>query len=445
MKSTTQAALLSENAELRMRLEAAEAALYALRNGEGGAPVTEVASAPQVLSLQGLATASNPSCGELLTRDAEVRQLLEAVHIVRDRLAALVGSINDEARRGELALRENAELLNQAQEIAHLGSWELDLRTNQLTWSDEVYRIFGFKPQEFAATYEAFLDRVHPDDRAKVDAAYFGSVREGRDTYEVEHRVVRKPTGEVRVVYERCRHFRDATGNVVRSCGMVQDITERKQAEEQIKGALAEKEVMLREIHHRVKNNLQVISSLVSLQSDTVTDAQVREVLGDVRDRVRAMALVHEKLYQTGDLARLNFADYAASLLQYLWRSHGAFAEKVRLQLAVSSVALPIEAAVPCGLILNELVGNALKHAFPDGGGGEVRVVLELDPADAVVSLRVGDNGCGLPPGQDWRQSSSLGLRLVQMLVSQLRGTVTTGTGPGTEFRVTFSLKRPHS
>ena len=182
MKSTTQAALLSENAELRMRLEAAEAALYALRNGEGGAPVTEVASAPQVLSLQGLGTASNPSCGELLTREAEVRQLLEAVHIVRDRLAALVGSINDEARRGELALRENAELLNQAQEIAHLGSWELDLRTNQLTWSDEVYRIFGFKPQEFAATYEAFLDRVHPDDRAKVDADYFGSVREGRDT-----------------------------------------------------------------------------------------------------------------------------------------------------------------------------------------------------------------------------------------------------------------------
>ncbi len=132
----------------------------------------------------------------------------------------------------------------------------------------------------------------------------------------------------------------------------------------------------------------------------------MREELKDVRDRVRSMALVHEKLYQTSDLAQLNFGDYATSLLHSLWRSHGALADKVRLHLAVAPVALPIEAAVPCGLLLNELAGNALKHAFPGNSGGEVTVTLEHDAATGTVSLQVRDNGVGLPAGMDWRQST---------------------------------------
>jgi len=233
----------------------------------------------------------------------------------------------------------------------------------------------------------------------------------------------------------------DGDGQIYGVGAISHDITDRKRAEELIKASLAEKEVMLREIHHRVKNNLQVISSLVSLQADTLADERMRSVFDDVRNRVRAMALVHEKLYQTGDLAHLNFADYAASLLHYLWRSHGALAEKVRLDLAVAPMALPIEAAVPCGLILNELVGNALKHAFPTGSGGEVTVGLEQDPDTETVCLWVRDNGVGLPAGLEWQQSRSLGLRLVQMLAGQLCGRVETGTGPGAEFRVTFALK----
>ena len=126
------------------------------------------------------------------------------------------------------SLRESEQRLQRTQEIAHLGSWELDLARNELTWSDEVYRIFGLEPQEFGATYEAFLERVHPDDRRAVDDAYSGSVREGRDTYEIEHRIVRKDTGEVRIVHEKCEHFRDAAGRIVRSVGMVHDITESK-------------------------------------------------------------------------------------------------------------------------------------------------------------------------------------------------------------------------
>jgi PAS domain S-box-containing protein len=140
-------------------------------------------------------------------------------------------------KRAEEAMRNSEKRLNRSQEIAHLGSWELDLINNVLTWSDEVYRIFGLQPQEFNATYEAFLEAVHPDDRAAVDAAYSGSLQEGRDTYEIEHRVVRKSTGEIRFVHEKCEHIRDESGRIIRSVGMVLDITEHKLAEDALKNA----------------------------------------------------------------------------------------------------------------------------------------------------------------------------------------------------------------
>jgi PAS domain S-box-containing protein len=148
-----------------------------------------------------------------------------SVHIARD---------ITERKRMEEALRESERRLKRAQQIAHVGSWELDLKTNELTWSDEVYRIFGFQPQAFGATYEAFLEAVHPEDRAAVDAAYSESLRAGKDSYEIRHRVVRKTTGDIRIVHEKCQHVRDTSGTITRSVGMVQDVTKRTLAEEEI-------------------------------------------------------------------------------------------------------------------------------------------------------------------------------------------------------------------
>lgn len=215
------------------------------------------------------------------------------------------------------------------------------------------------------------------------------------------------------------------------------EIEERKQAEEALKASLAEKEVLLSEIHHRVKNNMQVISSLVSLQAEELQDASMGEILNEVSHRVRSMALVHEKLYQSADLARIDFTEYVESLLNYLWRAHGPVASGVRLSLDLEPLSLSVDVAVPCGLILNELVINALKHAFCGRAGGEVTVSLR-GGADGRVRLCVRDNGTGLPEGFDWKQARSLGLRLVQMLAGQLRAVVEVSSGEGTEFAIAF-------
>jgi PAS domain S-box-containing protein len=290
---------------------------------------------------------------------------------------------------------------------------------------------------------------------SEVKPRHFKTVKDGRELMPDELPAQRAARGEHVRDFEFDIVFNDGTTRNLLSYGkplldeqsrprgavhVLVDITERKQVEEQLHKSLAEKEVMLREIHHRVKNNLQVISSLINLQAASLTDEKMRDEFNQVRDRVRSMALIHEKLYQTSNLARLNFADYAASLLGSLWRSHGKLAEKVRLNLEVAPVLLSIEKAVPCGLILNELAGNALKHAFPSGCDGEVTVSMERHPSADTACLRVRDNGVGLPAGMDWRQPSSLGLRLVRILAVQLHGTVDTRIGPGAEFQITFPL-----
>ncbi len=164
------------------------------------------------------------------------------------------------------SLIEIQKRMNRSQEISHLGSWELDIENNVLSWTDEVYRIFGLQPQEFDATYDAFLEAVHPEDREAVDEAYFGSIREGRDTYEIEHRVVRKSTGEVRIVHEKCEHFRDESGKIIRSVGMVQDITERKKAEE----ALIESEVKFHSLYSSMSEGVAIHEIVYNHHHDAV-------------------------------------------------------------------------------------------------------------------------------------------------------------------------------
>ncbi|MEG4491276.1 PAS domain S-box protein [Microcoleus sp. D3_18_C4] len=226
--------------------------------------------------------------------------------------------------------------------------------------------------------------------------------------------------------------------------GVVRDITDRKRDEDGIKASLAEKEVLLKEIHHRVKNNLQVISSLLKLQSRYIQDSHVSEMLKESQNRVRSMALVHEQLYQSKDLSNIDFAEYIQNLAHNLFQAYELHAEGVKLQTNIAPSSLNIDTAVPCGLIINELVTNALKYAFKGQVKGKINIDFTLDN-NRVCVLTVSDSGIGFPQDLDYRKARTLGLRLVGSLVKQIRGKIELLETPGTTFRITFSQPKLHS
>jgi two-component sensor histidine kinase len=211
----------------------------------------------------------------------------------------------------------------------------------------------------------------------------------------------------------------------------------RKRAEGQIRTALQEKEVLLKEIHHRVKNNLQIISSLLDLQSDYIEDEQTRQLFQESRNRVKSMALIHERLYRAQDLAKVDFAEYIQSLARDVFRSYRTHATGIALRVNVEDVFLGVDTAIPCGLMINELVSNALKYAFPDGRGGEICVELFSDNGQFTLAVR--DNGVGFPKDLDFRNTESLGLKLVVTLVKQLKGTIALHRDGGTAFEIKFA------
>jgi two-component sensor histidine kinase/PAS domain-containing protein len=217
------------------------------------------------------------------------------------------------------------------------------------------------------------------------------------------------------------------------------DITERKKAEEKIKASLQEKEIMLKEIHHRVKNNLQVISSLLDMQSSYLQDEKAKEALWASMARVRTMAMIHTQLYQSQDLARVDFGHFIQDLISNIRQSYGRTTLTVEINVAVDDIRLGIETSIPCGLILNELVANALKHAFPEGKKGKINIRMRLEESRAVLTVQ--DNGVGFPESIDFRKTQSLGMELVTLLVGQINGTIDLQVVGGTIWTIRFSVK----
>ncbi len=217
----------------------------------------------------------------------------------------------------------------------------------------------------------------------------------------------------------------------------VRDITERKKAEDQLQASLREKEVLLREIHHRVKNNMQIISSLLNLQSRQVQDPHILEVFKESQRRIRSMALIHERLYQSADLSRIEFSQYLDNLAHRLFHSYQVDSDRIRLSMRTEEVFLNVNTAIPCGLIVNELVSNALKHAFPAGRRGEVAIELARNETGEFL-LRISDDGVGFPKDLDFRRTDTLGMQIVVTLVDQIDGTIELAGSGKAGFQIRF-------
>ncbi|MBU7025852.1 MAG: PAS domain S-box protein [Theionarchaea archaeon] len=295
-------------------------------------------------------------------------------------------------------------------------------------------KIFGYKREEAIGKNFAEFGFFDKEDMARVVSLFRDAITKGETIPFILLELKRKDGGSI--FAEVSTRMIKKNGEIEGILSILRDVTERKKAEENVKASLREKEVLLREIHHRVKNNLQIISSLLSLQSRYIRESQYTEMFKESQNRVRSMALIHEKLYQSEDLAKIDFTEYIKPLVHELIRSYEVDPDKVAVRIQVDDVSLGVDTAIPCGLIINELVSNSLKHAFPDRKG-EIKIALHS--VDGTIELTVSDNGVGIPDTIDFRNAETLGLRLVTILAEdQLDGDINLIRGKGTQVRITF-------
>ena len=307
--------------------------------------------------------------------------------------------------------------------------------------SERIWEVSGYRAEEFIHDrVRSFISIVHPEDVERVLRISEESLAQ-RQAYMMEYRIIRAD-GEIRWVYECGRDVFDLQGNVLWADGAIFDISDRKAAEVQLKSSLQEKTALLQEVHHRVKNNLQVISSLLRLQSQRVSDPQVKTTLEDSQNRVMAMALVHQNLYQSDDFAQVNLAVYIHSLAAHLFSVFAIERSRIDLQIMVDQqVAIPLDKAVPCGLILNELITNALKHGF-QWGRRSGKIIVSISTSPSCLTLQVSNDGEPLPQDFNPESSRSMGLKLVKVLVEQLFATFKAEQQENTVFSLTFDPQR---
>ena len=369
---------------------------------------------------------------QFVDRGGRVRDMLLSVEVVPGTKKS-VGCIIDisELKITESALRESEERYRTAIECSNdavtIVQGDVRVYANQ-----KFLEIFGYDRMEEVVGRPTF-HVIHPDERDRVNE--FSRLRQSGEPApsRYEFKGIRKDGTIVHMDVSAAKvMYRGRSA----SLSYMRDVTERRQAEEQIKASLKEKEVLIKEIHHRVKNNLQVVSSLLFLQSQTVKDEETRRILDESRNRVKSMAFIHKQLYQSKNLAHIDFAQYVRTLTKNLLASYRTNGNDISLDVCVDDIFLTLDSAIPCGLIINELVSNALKHAFLNHSAGHITVDLHQEGEKNVLVVR--DNGVGLPGDLDVQATETLGLQLVSALVQQLDGTLGLDRGSGTLFKISF-------
>ncbi|WP_440944838.1 MEDS domain-containing protein [Methanosarcina sp. T3] len=394
----------------------------------------------------------------LILRDITERKETETkLKETLDNLGNLVKERTAKLEKAYGSLKESERSLAEAQKMAHVGHWQWTIKTDESYWSQELYRIFGRNFQESSPTYQEFLSYVHPDDLDYVNNAAKKAMN--GEPYSIDYRIV-LANGEERTVHMQSQVIFDEQNIPVRIQGIVQDITERKKAEEALQKI---EKIRIKEIHHRIKNNLQVISSLLDLQAETFSKnkvcktPEVVEAFMESQSRVISMALIHEELYKGDKIDSLDFAAYLRKLTADLFRSHKPENKDISLELDLEQVFLGMDTAIPLGIIVNELVSNSFKHAFPHGKESKIQMKLQRNGTSAArkdiscqnrtyiekkgfhYTLEVSDNGKGIPEEIDIENSNSLGLQLVNILVEQIDGCIKLERGQETKFTILFN------
>jgi PAS domain S-box-containing protein len=316
-----------------------------------------------------------------------------------------------------------------------IGAWEWNIQTDEIYIDANLKTMLGCSPDTEINDLNSWLKFIHPDDIALVKAELNACAEGLTSKYEVEHRIFNKNNDNIWFL-ARGNILKDIEGNFSFVVGSNTDITDKKVAENKLKKSLYEKEVLLKEIHHRVKNNLQIISSLLRLQAGYVNDKQSLNIFQDSQTRIRAMAMIHENLYQSDDLEKINFHDYISNLTTYISRCYGS-KKKINVALDIEQVFLGIDHAICCGLIINELVSNSIKHAFVEKSEGNIYISFQRVD-NQKYCLCVSDDGIASFDDSRIHLIQSMGLQLVWNLVEQLEGSISCNTKLGTLFTITF-------
>jgi PAS domain S-box-containing protein len=374
-------------------------------------------------------------CGAKPTAPLEQGHWLASYYPVRARDGRVLGVgvvvIDMTERRRADEVRAQLAAIVASSDDAIIGK---TLEGEITSWNAGAERLYGYAADEVIGQPIALL---MPPERPDELPAILARLRRGERIQHVETIGMRKD-GQRLEVSLSISPIRDASGRMIGASTIARDITERNQVEAHLKASLREKEVLLREIHHRVKNNLQVVSSLLNLQANAIQDHRIRAYFQDSQDRIKSMALIHEKLYQSGDLTQIDFAEYLQDLATSLVRSYRVSQGRLALEISTDEVFFHIATAIPCGLLLHELLSNCVKHAFPGGRSGIIEVILRRN-AQRTYVLTVRDNGVGLPPGLEVCTTASLGLQLVHLLAAQLHGTLMFERREGTTVTLAFA------
>jgi PAS domain S-box-containing protein len=365
----------------------------------------------------------------------EIGHLAQDLERMRSDLAGLIA----ERRQSVEVQRQISDRLTLATRAGGVGIWDYDVVSDKLAWDESMHALYGITPDQFGGDYASWRACVHPDDQEHVHTKIQASLA-GEIEFNTEFRVL-WPSGAIHTLRALAVVQRDSAGQPLRMLGTNWDISPQKKIEADLHALLQEKTALLLEIHHRVKNNLQVITSLLRLEGGRSKHAATKLVLAQMQGRIRAMALLHETIYRKGSFAAVDLGNYLEEVAQQSLQSLLTVPGSVSLRLELDMVQVGLDQATPCGLLLSELMSNCLKHGFPEGRNGEIHISLKrLDGFDH-WRLQVSDTGQGLPDDFERRRENSLGLQMVTGLATQMGGILTIGSGPQAVFTIDFKAR----